>query len=323
MVTNITHESERGVWNEKALHPMQSWEWGEARAQMGIEVVRIGEYVDDTLEAVFQMTLHQIPKTRMQIGYVPRSVAPSIAVLQHLLHFAKQRNIVYIKFEPITQVTPSSPLRPSISSLFPRWTQCLDLTKHEDELLKNMKQKTRYNIRLAEKKGVTVQEMTNDKGFEIFSKLYFETTKRQRYAGHNNNYHKTIFNTLKKTQSHILVAEYNGEPIAAYHLLQFHDVLYYIYGGSSDRYREVMGANLIMWEAIRLGKRLGCTSFDLWGSLPPEHDARDVWAGFTRFKSGFGTEFVQRPGSYDLVCNHLLYYPLILAQNVRDRFLGG
>lgn len=323
MIRLITEDSERNAWNENACHPMQSWEWGVARQDMGIEVVRIGEYIHDTLSSVFQMTIHHIPKTNMRIGYVPRSVAPSTAVLKYISDIATQRNMVYIKFEPLTQVELPTPLKPSLSSLFPRWTQCLDLTKNEDELLKNMKQKTRYNIRLAQKKGVTVREMTNEKGFEIFIKLYFETTKRQGYAGHDYRYHKTIFDVLKKTQSHLLIAEYNGEPVAAYHLLQFHDVLYYIYGGSSDRYREVMGANLIMWESIRLGKRLGCNTFDLWGSLPPEHDSSDVWAGFTRFKSGFGTEFVQRPGSYDLVCNHLLYYPLILAQKLRDRFLRG
>lgn len=323
MIQIVTEPSAQTNWNKKAVHPMQSWEWGDARKKMGIEVVRVGEYTDDRLDNVYQMTVHHIPRTNLSIGYVPRSIAPSSSAIDVFLRLAKQKQMVYIKFEPLTEVEQPSRLQQSISSLFPRWTQCLDITKTEEELLKNMKQKTRYNIRLAEKKGVTVEEMTDDEGFETFIKLYFETTKRQRYAGHNYQYHKILFDTLKESQSHILVARYNSEPVAAYHLLQFQDVLYYIYGGSSDRYREVMGANLIMWEAVRLGKRLGCRTFDLWGSLPPEHDAKDVWAGFTRFKSGYGTEFVQRPGSYDLVSNHLLYYPVIIAQKIRDRFLGG
>ena len=190
--------------------------------------------------------------------------------------------------------------------LFPSWTQILDLTKSEDELLKSFHSKTRYNIRLAEKKGVVVKEMSNDKGFEIFSKLYFDTCKRQKYFGHTPKYHQIVWNSLKKDISHILIAFYNDTPLAAYELFYFKNILYYPYGGTSLEYRNLMASNLLMWEAIKLGKKSGAEKFDMWGSLSPGYDSSHSWSGFTRFKEGYGTKFTEFIGSYDQIISGLL-----------------
>ncbi len=314
-------------WNKHAAHPMQSWEWGEARKKMGITVLRVGEFTGDTLTAVFQATVHTIPNTPYCIEYLPRSSFPSQEVLNFLAEFGKTYNVIYIKVEPNVQVSEArhdvTHLIKSPVPLFPAWTQVLALDKSEEDLLKGMKPKTRYNIRLAQKKGVTVKEMTNQRGFDIFLKLYFETCKRQHYSGHNEQYHQILFDTLKKDISHILIAFYNNVPVAAYHLLNFNNVLYYPYGGSSDQHREVMGTNLLMWEAVRLGKKLGATSFDLWGSLPPDYDPENIWSGFTRFKEGYGSRFTEMTGSYDFIINNLLYWPLIAAQKIREKVLAG
>lgn len=328
MIQLIENSEIRKDWNAKALHPMQSWEWGEARREMGLTVVRIADYNEKELVGVFQMTVHPIPKTPFKIGYVPRSGNPSAEVLGFLKNYGKKHNLIYIKFEPnITSGDRNTHnlerLVKSDAPLFPKWTQSINLQRTEEELLRSMKPKTRYNIKLAQKKGVTVKEMSSNEGFEIFIKLYFETCKRQHYAGHNYSYHHTLYHTLKDSISHILIAFYENKAIAAYHLFEFNNVLYYPYGGSSDQYREVMGANLLMWEAIRFGRHHDCKSFDLWGSLDPDYDSSNIWAGFTRFKSGYGSEFVQMVGSYDLVVNNLLYKPLILSQKIREKLLGG
>lgn len=338
MIRLIEDPKAKSEWNQIATHPMQSWDWGVAREKMGVKVVRVGEFDGGVLKSSFQMTVHSIPHSPFYIGYLPRSSMPSAETLKFLKNYGKKNGLIYIKIEPDVVVIPNSIRNPikilkhvqddariikSPTPLFPAWTQTIDLAKSEDELLAKMKPKTRYNIKLAQKKGVTVKEMTTDGGFEIFIKLYFETCKRQHYAGHNYDYHKTLFTELNNNISHILVAYYNETPIAAYHLFKFNDVLYYPYGGSSDQYREVMGANLLMWEAMKFGKANGCTSFDLWGSLSPEYDSNNIWSGFTRFKEGFGTQFVETVGSYDLVVNNLLYSPLILAQKIREKFLGG
>jgi lipid II:glycine glycyltransferase (peptidoglycan interpeptide bridge formation enzyme) len=300
-------------YNALATHPMQSYEWGEVRAKQGVEIIRFGEFENDELKHIYQMSLHNLPHVPYKIGYIPKSELPSEEFIDYLKDFGKANKLLFIKFEPnilkrnANDTSQFANLTESPTPLFPKWTLQLDLQKTEEELLANMKQKTRYNIRLAQKKGVVVKEMTNEEGFAIFSKLYFETTARQKYHGHNSEYHKIIFENLKDRIAHILIAFYEGIPLAAFELFLFHNVLYYPYGGSSMEHRNVMGANLLMWESICFGKNNNAIIFDMWGSSPPEYDESDPWAGFTRLKEGYGSEFVEFVGSYDLVIHKPFY----------------
>ncbi|VVA43362.1 conserved hypothetical protein [Candidatus Roizmanbacteria bacterium] len=307
-------------FNKQALHPLQTWEWGEARKKTEVEVLRLSDGKN-----VFQLSFHKIPNTNYKVGYLPRSVLPSADVLNFLTDYSKKNKIIFIKIEPYVEKSELKPttydLRLSLHPLFPSWTQVLDLNKSEDELLKSFHSKTRYNIRLAEKKGVVIKEISNDKGFEIFSKLYFETCKRQKYFGHTIKYHKIIWDCLKKDITHILIAFYNDVPLAAYELFYFKNTLYYPYGGTSIEYRNLMASNLLMWEAIKLGKKLGATKFDMWGSLGPNYDVTDPWSGFTRFKEGYGTKFTKFVGSYDLVVNPTLYKIYNAIYSLREIYL--
>jgi len=316
--------------NKLAFHPLQTWEWGEARKKTGVEVLRLSDGKN-----VFQITFHKIPKTNYKIGYLPRSVFPTNELLNFLFDYCKKNKIIFVKIEPNVIKNLESKVQNSelkilnsklliINSphpLFPTWTQILDLNKSEDELLKSFHSKTRYNIRLAEKKGVVVKEMSNDEGFEIFSKLYFETCKRQKYFGHTPKYHQIIWESLKKNIAHILIAFYKDVPLAAYELFYFKNTLYYPYGGTSIEHRNLMASNLLMWEAIKLGKKLGAEKFDMWGSLGPNYEPSDPWAGFTRFKEGYATKFAEFMESYDLVINPILYSVYNLANLFRNIFL--
>lgn len=340
-IQHIPENFDVGLYNRTVTHPLQSWEWGEARKKMGVEVIRVGEYNGEILVNVYQVTFHKIPHTPFTIGYLPRSAMLSQEVVCFLENEGRKRKSIFIKIEPNENKSKvESPparfvarrageaglkskvtLRSSPHPLFPKWTLTLDLTKSEEDLLKNMHQKTRYNIKLAQKKGVTVREMTNQEGFEIFAKLYFETCKRQKYFGHNMAYHKIIFETLKNTISHILVAFYQETPLAAYEVFILNDVLYYPYGGSSLEHRNFMGPHLLMWEVIRYGKQRGAQMFDMWGSLPPSYDANNPWAGFTRFKEGFGGTHTELIGSFDLVINKSLYPIYNFVYKARRKFL--
>lgn len=325
MINIVYNHFDKNLWNETAIHPLQSWQWGEARKKMGIEILRMGEYTNKQITNVFQLTLHHIPYTPFKIGYLPRSKFPSKDVLEFLYYYGKKNNLIFIKIEPsvFNKVTMKqfNNLIPSPHPLFPSWSQIIDLTRPEDELLKNMRHKTRYNVRLAQKKGVTVKEMSNISGFEIFAKLYFETCKRQKYFGHDYNYHKIVWENLKKEIAHILVALYKNTPLAAYELFHFKDTVYYPYGGTSLEYRNFMASNLLMWESILLGKKLGAKKFDMWGSLQPSYNQDNPWAGFTRFKEGYGGKFIELIGSYDLVTNDYLYKLYTLAQFARNYYL--
>ncbi|MDH7476666.1 MAG: peptidoglycan bridge formation glycyltransferase FemA/FemB family protein [Microgenomates group bacterium] len=321
-------------FNQKAQHPLQSWQWGEVRKKMGIEILRIGEFDKESLKNVFTISFHKIPFVPLKIGYLPRSVLPSVETLNFLFKYGKRNNSIFIKIEPYEE--KSNPavrerwgeiknskfkIVNSPHPLFPNWTQILDLTKSEEELLKKMHHKTRYNIRLAQKKGVTVKNLSNDEGFKIFSRLYFDTCKRQNYHGHNFKYHQTVWNNLKNEIAHILIAFYNNEPLSVYQIWIFKKTAYYVYGGSSEKYRNLMGANLLMWEAIRFSKNMGAKKFDMWGSLPPNYNFNHPWAGFTRFKQGYGTNFIETIGSYDLIINPFFYSIYNLIFKVRQFFL--
>ncbi len=365
------------AWNSHVSHPMQSWEWGAVREAEGKSVVRFvcsshpeqsegslpsvttDDYRLSTVDSVFQMTLHPIPHTGYSIGYIPKSTWPTTKFLRYLKGYCRTHHILFVKFEPdVLQNAKSKAqiegLQASSHPLFTAWNQVLDISKSEDKLLAAMHPKTRYNIRLATKKGVIVSEMSTDEGYAIFEKLYFDTTRRQGYRGHAPAYHRNIWQHLKsvipesssfipaqagipsptghpersangvegsRLTSRILIAFFNGEPLAAFQVWHFKDTIYYTYGGSSEKHRNLMAANLLMWETMRLGQRLGARSLDMWGSLPPDHDDSDPWAGFTRFKSGYGTEFVQYAGSYDLTPNPLLYRLYNLAQIIRAKML--
>lgn len=319
------------VFNGVALHPLQAWEWGEARKEMGIKVVRIGVFERDALVETYQMTIHPVV-FGYKIGYLPRSVFPAKDVLSFLSGYGQKNKLIFIKIEPYiekfkiqkSKFNSSSNYKIILSShpLFPEWTQMLDLTQTEDNLLKNMKPKTRYNVKLAQKKGVVVKEMSNQQGFDIYQKLYFDTCRRQKYFGHTKEYHEIIWNNLKDGIAHILIAFYEDTPLAAYELFKFKDIFYYPYGGTSELHRNLMAANLLMWEAIRLGKKLGATKFDMWGSLQPKYDPQNPWSGFTRFKEGYGTTFTEFVPGLDLVISPILYSLYSLMYKLRGFYLG-
>ncbi|KKP60995.1 MAG: FemAB family protein [Candidatus Roizmanbacteria bacterium GW2011_GWC2_34_23] len=333
MIKIIADDFSSSEYNKLALHPLQTWEWGEARKKTGVDVLRIGEFNVETrhalsLQNVYQLTFHKIPKTNYKIGYLPRSVFPTKEVFDFLYDYGKKNKIIFFKIEPDVLKSSNNETMKQLNNLvkskhplFPTWTQTLDLTKSEDDLLKSFHSKTRYNIRLAEKKGVTVCEESNDVGFEKFAKLYFETTRRQKYFGHDYQYHKTVWDNLKNKISHILIAYYNNIPLAAYQLWYLDGLIYYVYGGTSELHRNLMASNLLMWEAIKLGKKLGAIKFDMWGSLEPNYDPTDPWSGFTRFKEGYATKFTEFVGSYDLVVNPTLYKIYNAVYSLREIYL--
>ena len=332
-IQTVDKTFDKSLWNRCAPHPMVSWEWGEAREKMGKKVVRVLEGSLDSPQNVFQLTFHPIPYTPYTVAYMPRTHIPSPEVLAYLQENCQKEKAVFIKIEPYVSKKDVvanqleafySSVTKSSHPLFPEWTQILDIEKSEEDLLNSMKPKWRYNIRLAQKKGVEIREMTSDEGFKIFADLYFQTTNRQSYKGHNTYYHKVIFDILKDSMSHILIAFYEGKPLSAYHLFLFNDTLYYPYGGSSEEHKNVMASNLLMWETIQFGKAHGAKRFDMWGSLPPtyaEDGADGGWGGFTRFKEGFGTEFVQFIGSYDYIINPILYSMYNAAHIIRRKLI--
>lgn len=313
-------EDQKKQYNALVTHVIQSWEWGEFRKGLGLPLLRYGIYKDNKLVRAFQLTLHKIPLVNQYVGYLPKGPLPdkelaqALEQIRHHAFISEGKKLCFIKIEPdiLANTTPYSifpNFLPSPKPLFSKFNFLLDLTKSEEELLKNMHPKTRYNIRLAQKKGATVEERTDDKALAIYLRLYFETTLRQGYHGHNRDYHKKVWQALKDAgMARFLIAFYDKKPLTAWMLLNFKDKLYYAYGGSSTQHKEVMSNNLIAWEAIRLGQKLKLKEFDMWGALGPTPDPKDPWYGFHKFKAGYGGQLLEYIGTFDLVFNNTIYW---------------
>lgn len=325
----ILGEEYKNDFDKLAIHPMQSFAWGEAREKTGVKVFRIGYFENEKLISVYQMTVHKVPHTKYFIGYVPRSGIPNIEVVSFIEKWARAEKIIFVKWEPYIraleaeeQIAALASMRRSKHLLFTEWNQELDLLKSEEELLADCHSKTRYSIRLAERKGVHVREMSTDEGFKIFSDLYFQTCARQRYHGHTRKYQEIVWDTLSKAGiARIFVAWYQGRPLASYELFFWHNRVYYPYGGSADTDRTIPAAQLLMWTAIKTAKSSGAEVFDMWGSLSPDYaQKKHSWNGFTFFKQGFGTKFVHMTPSYDLVVMPFFYNVFSSVYSLRKFF---
>lgn len=314
MDLRLLDDTYKDQYNATVTHVIQSWEWGEFRQKLGTPVLRYGIFTKDKLTTAFQMTLHKIPFVSKNVGYLPKGPLPNKELAEALEKIGHEQNCAFIKLEP--NIEANTPLysvypnfQPSPKPLFTKYNFVLDLTPNEEELLKNMHSKTRYNIRLAEKKGVQVEISNTEKAFKTFLKLHFDTTQRQGFHSHNATYHQLAFQTLSQAgMAQVAIAYYQKKPLSAWMLYMFKDTLYYPYGGSSVEYKEVMANNLLAWEVIKYGKNQGLKSFDMWGALGPEPDPKDPWYGFHRFKSGYGGKLVEYLGTYDLVINDPLYW---------------
>ncbi len=326
---------EKEIFNQVANHPLQSYEWGEFRKKTGVQVERLGLFVGGTLAGIMQVTFHKVPFLNRFVGYYPKGFAPDEDQMAALDHLAKKYNAIYIKMEPNVKkpLEQNKEENPSVKflskfqteegrALFTRYTFELDLTSSEEELANKQSSKTRYNVKLASKKGVKIVEDTTEQGLEDYLRILEETTKRQGFYAHTPDYFRKLWESLKNSDMmHIFKAVYENEVLVVWIVFVFNGVLYYPYGASSSLHREVMASNLMMWEVILFGKRSGCKNFDMWGSLGPDPDPKSPWNGFHRFKKGYGGELVEFIGSYDLVNDYPSYKFYTLAENIRWRFL--
>ena len=193
----------------------------------------------------------------------------------------------------------------SPSDILPTNTFFLDLKQREDQLLQHMKPKTRYNIRLAFRKGIQVKEYGIDKLDEWYA-LYKETCDRNNLTLHNEDYFKGMLalqkNNPEDIKINLLMADIDGNYLAAMFLIQSNKRGTYLYGASSSANRHLMATYAIQWEAIKLAKKSGCKEYDMFGSAPNASKSHPMH-GLYRFKSGFGGHMFHRMGCWD--------YPLI------------
>jgi lipid II:glycine glycyltransferase (peptidoglycan interpeptide bridge formation enzyme) len=326
MTIRILNIKDKEKYNSLIKHPVQTWEWGDFKEGQGNKIYRLASFTKDKMLSAFTLSFHKIPKTDFSIGTILRGPKVNEQVAKVIKKIATKEKAIFVKFEPDISKLESNmhfaSMKASPKVTFYPHTFLIDLKKSEQQILTSMHSKTRYNIKIANRHGVEVKERTNDKGFEIYLKLLFDTTKRQGFYLHSKKYHRDLWNTLKKTNvPHIVTASYQGEVLSAFMLFHLKDQVFYPFGASSNNNRQVMAPTLLMWEAIRLAKKMGAKHFDMWGCLGLEAKESDSGFGFHRFKQGFSGELFEYVGTYDLVINPIFYYFYNVIDKYRWRLL--
>lgn len=231
-------------------------------------------------------------------------------LIQSVAAIAKRENAVFWKIEGIDplllplhkgEIQRGCPLQPPQTFL-------LDLSPSENKLLARMKEKTRYNIRLAKKKGVTERWSKDLNDVDVFYRLLRKTAKRQKIGIHSEEHYRNIVKILgKENAAAIIFAYYQNQPIAANLVTFFSDTATYLHGGADHQYRSLMAPYLLQWEAIREAQKRGCHYYDFGGCAITRGKINE-WAGITRFKEGFGGELFDFWETYDVVFKRRWYW---------------
>jgi lipid II:glycine glycyltransferase (peptidoglycan interpeptide bridge formation enzyme) len=226
-----------------------------------------------------------------------------------LQKIAKQENAIFTLIENY-KATKQNPKK-FFREITPRHTLIIDLSKSEDEILKDMHQKGRYNIRLAEKKGLTIKE---EKTSNNFYKILEATGKRDGFYINPQKHYEAFLNVLgKKNKAKLFMAYLNDEPIAGILNTYIGNTATYFYGASSNKHRNLMAPYLLQWHAIKEAKKRGFKYYDFLGIADPQKP-KDPLKGVTQFKTKFGGEHIKWKQSKVIVHKPLHYFGLKLKR---------
>jgi len=290
------------------MHLLQTAAWGELKAAFGWSVYRIMEQ-----DRSLQVLMRRFP-LGLTLAYIPKG--PTSDRLQALIpaldDLCRRHRAFALKIEPdapedpkLSEELAAHDFIPSPHEIQPRRTLIVDLNGSDDEILARMSQKTRYNVRLAGRKGITVRPWQD---LASFGHMMLETADRDSFGAHHSSYYQKAFDLFHPTGAcELLVAEFEGVPLASLMVFAQGTHAYYLYGASTPRERNRMPTYLLQWEAMLWARSRGCTSYDLWGvpdaapdTLESQFTQRSdgLW-GVYRFKRGFGGQLVRSAGAWD------------------------
>jgi len=342
------------VISEQNASLLQSWRWGEFKRVSGWSPFRLGISSQSGPLIFGQVLYRSIPRLPLpvSIGYLPRGPIYFPAsegdrqaekTFWRAIHReSRKRGAIFLKVEPndaLGDALPKSTVNDRMAALGfrpaarlqPARTWALDIDCSEEDLLKGMKPKTRYNLRLAGKRGVTVRRAGSLGDLKAFHSLLEITGERDQFGIHTFPYYEQlwrIFGPEGDNSMMVLLADHPDEteraagPIGGLLAFRFGREAVYMYGASDNRGREHMPNYLLQWAAITWAREHGCTLYDFWGIPdPPAEDvedgkdgaevspinARSGLRGVYWFKRGFGGREIEYPGAYDHIYNPWLY----------------
>ena len=323
-------------------HFLQSWEWGEFKEKYSWKVNRF-IWIDKREGKIFaaaqilERTIRVFRiGSKMKILYVPRgpllidwnNVSLFRTVIEDLKNYAKKQHAIFIKIDPeiilateeiqmfhvdsqingekIKRRLESDGWHYSHEQIQFKNTAWINLLLTEVDILESMKQKTRYNLHLSERKGVKIHRATQNELPTLYD-LYAKTSVRDGFIIRPREYYLSLWqNLFSKNMASGLIAEVDGIPVAGLILFHFARKAWYFYGMSSELHREKMPNYPLQWEAIRLAKKLGCEIYDLWGAPDQLNEDDPMW-GVYRFKLGLGGKLIKTIGAWDYPVNKIIY----------------
>ena len=294
---------------------LQRWEWGEIKRRNGWQPLRIGAFNGQSLVAGVQILIQRhrplsfLPA--VGIAYVPRGPVGRVesgvaeALVAAAVDGARRSGASLLRVEPAAAnagwVCPAllqAGFGVSDQHVQIRHSAYIDLGKSESEILAGFKSKTRYNTRLAGRRGVVVRR-GGEKDLSSFFELTVETGRRDGFAIHDREYYEAVYKAFGPEDSALFVADYEGHDLAALLAIKTGREAVYVYGASTSRERRRMASYAVQWEAMRWARAHGCRRYDLWGMADPEN-ARDPMVGVSRFKNGYNPVPIEHPGTFDL-----------------------
>lgn len=275
---------------------LQSWNWGSFQEKMSHKIWRIGILNNRGLSSVAMA--FKVTAKRGTFLLAQHNVGISEELLNELKRIAKEEKCDFIRMAPLMERNEEnikifrnlglkdSPMHANAYEA----TWKLDITKPEEELLKETRKTTRYLIRQAEKNPeISIEKSDNLKDLEIYQKLNREVAKRQKFVPFSDEYIKNEFEVFSGDKQALwLFGKYKGEVIAGALIIFWSRIAFYHQAASLSKYAKLSLPYLLLWEAIKEAKNRGCRTFDFWGYVDPFKQKNHPWAGPTLFKMGFG-----------------------------------
>lgn len=331
MGTSTTNEWDAFLKNFPNSHILQTGAWGEFKNHFGWFPIRV---LSGNSGA--QILFRRMP-LGYSVAYIPKGPVGELTkdLLDQIDHICQENNAIVLYIEPDAwedefddAALIFSGFENSLISIQPRRTILVDLSGEEGDWLERMKQKTRYNIRLAEKKGVVIKRSSDD---AVFTRLMKATGDRNDFGIHNENYYRRVYEKFSVDYlCELLIAYYQDIPLAGLMVFFKGKRAWYFYGASSDLERNRMPAYLLQFEAMRLAKERSCSIYDMWGI--PDFNEEILEEQFTtrndglwnvyRFKRGFGGEMRRSAGVYQKVLRRIPYTLYQFMYKLRKRELA-
>ena len=304
---------------------LQSWAWGEFQQSLGRKVWRLGFKSGNQIIATATIISYPLKLDKSYL-YVPRGplmmkglnyqsqqeiIEMLLSKARDICYATKKENEIFIRIEPSETCEERAIITLPIiktKNVQPAETWLLDLTKDEKELIKQQKQKTRYNIKLSEKKGVKIRLSNQTKDLNKFLFLARVTAARAGFNIWPDNYYLKLWESLNKEKKiSIWLAEYKNETLVANLVINHGDTVTYLHGGSANKHKEMMAPHYLQWQQILWAKNNGYNFYDFWGIASEGSDKELSWQGITRFKKSYGGFGQSYLGSYDFVFSSFWY----------------